>query len=321
MSAQPRLLDQVHNVIRLKHYSIRTEKSYISWIKQYIKFHSLRHPNLLDATHVESFLSHLAVDRHVSASTQNQALNALVFLYKQVLNIKLEEFESIVRAKRPEKVPVVFSKDEVRLVMSRLDGTLKLMAQLLYGSGLRLMECVRLRVKDIDFNYRQIIVRDGKGGKDRVTILPGHLEASLKSHLQEVKSLHEFYISKGMAGVYLPYALAKKYPNATTEFGWQYVFPAKKISLDPRSNKRRRHHIDEKRLQRAVKRAVLESHIYKQASCHTFRHSFATHLLESGYDIRTVQELLGHKDLRTTQIYTHVLNKPGVSVNSPLDVL
>jgi len=321
MNSQPRLLDQVRNVIRLKHYSIRTEKSYTSWIKQYIRFHNLKHPRELNAGHIEAFLTHLAVKRMVSSSTQNQALNALVFLYKHVLNIKLDEFENIVRAKCPEKIPVVFSKDEARLIISKLDGTLKLMCQLLYGSGLRLMECVRLRVKDIDFNYKHIIVRDGKGAKDRVTILPQNLIEPLKRQLEEIKILHDFFLKKNMGTVYLPFALSRKYPNAEKEFAWQYVFPAKTITFDPRTGIKRRHHINEKRMQRAVKRAIIESNLYKQASCHTFRHSFATHLLESGYDIRTVQELLGHKDLRTTQIYTHVLNKPGVCVNSPLDML
>ena len=319
MKDQPRLLDQVCSVIRVKHYSIRTEKSYCSWIKQFIHFHNLTHPKNMRESEIQAFLSYLAVTRNVSASTQNQALCAILFLYPDVLKIKLEYLDEIVRAKSSTKIPVVFTRDEAKAVITHLDGTLQLMAQLLYGSGLRLMECVRLRVKDIEFNYKQILVRDGKGGKDRITVLPEFLVAPLSLHLQHVNALHQAYLNKGCGSVYLPFALSKKYPNAATEWAWQYVFPASTLSKDPRTGIEQRHHINEKRLQRAVKNSIRYAEIYKQASCHTFRHSFATHLLESGYDIRTVQELLGHKDIRTTQIYTHVLNKPGIVVNSPLD--
>ncbi len=319
MKDQPRLLDQVRSLIRVKHYSIRTEKSYISWIKQFIHFHHLRHPKDMRAKEVQEFLSYLAVTRNVAASTQNQALCALLFLYRDVLRIELEYMDDLTRAKRPTKIPVVFTREEAMAVINRLDGTMKLMTQLLYGSGLRLMECVRLRVKDVEFNYKQILVRDGKGAKDRITVLPEFLIEPLTLHLQNTKSLHDEYLGKGSGSVFLPFALAKKYPNAATEWTWQYIFPANSLSIDPRTGSQQRHHINEKRLQRAVKNAVRDASIYKQASCHTFRHSFATHLLEAGYDIRTVQELLGHKDIRTTQIYTHVLNKPGISVNSPLD--
>ena len=321
MNDKPRLLDLVRSQIRVKHYSIRTEKSYLSWIKQYIRFHGLKHPKDMGVSEVERFLSYLAVSRKVSASTQNQALSALLFLYRHVLKIKLPNVDDVVRAKLPVKVPVVFTRDEVSGVIQRLDGRFQLMAQILYGSGLRLMECVRLRVKDIDFTYKHIIVRNGKGAKDRITVLPEFLIAPLNLHLQNMKQLHDEFLSKGSGSVYMPVALARKYPNAVTEWAWQYVFPASTLSIDPRSGKQQRHHINEKRLQRAVKNAIRNACIYKQASCHTFRHSFATHLLEAGYDIRTVQELLGHKDIRTTQIYTHVLNKPGISVNSPLDTL
>ena len=319
MKDQPRLLDQVRNLIRVKHYSIRTEKSYISWIKQYIRFHNMTHPRELRENDIQKFLTYLAVTRHVSASTQNQALSAILFLYKGVLQIELKYLDGIVRAKNSEHVPVVFSVDEARSVLNRLDGTLKLMTQLLYGSGLRLMECVRLRVKDVDFHYKQIIVRNGKGAKDRVTVLPQFIIEPLQRHLEDMKLLHEEYLKKGVGTVYLPFALEKKYPKANLEWAWQYIFPASSLSTDPRSGIQRRHHIDEKRLQRAVKNAIRNAEIIKQASCHTFRHSFATHLLESGYDIRTVQELLGHKDVRTTQIYTHVLGRGGNAVKSPLD--
>ena len=319
MNDQPRLLDLVRAQILVKHYSIRTEKSYVSWIKQFIHFHHLKHPKDMGLPEVESFLTYLAVTRKVSSSTQNQALSALLFLYRHVLKIQLPNVENVVRAKLPENVPVVFTREEASAIIHRLDGTLQLMAQLLYGSGLRLMECVRLRVKDIDFNYKHIIVRNGKGAKDRITVLPEFLISPLSLHLKNNKNLHDEFLSKGNGTVYMPFALAKKYPNASTEWAWQYVFPAASLSIDPRSGIEQRHHINEKRLQRVVKGALRDASIHKQASCHTFRHSFATHLLEAGYDIRTVQELLGHKDIRTTQIYTHVLNKPGISVNSPLD--
>ena len=314
-----RLLDSVRETIRRKHYSLRTESTYIDWIKRYILFHRKRHPAEMGAAEMEQFLNHLAVQKKVAASTQNQALSALVFLYREVLRKDFEWMENLERAKKPARLPIVLTEFEVHKVLAHLDGQLWLMASLLYGAGLRLMECVRMRVKDIDFEYRQITVRDGKGNKDRVTMLPEASLEPLKHHLEKVRSLHQQDLADGCGEVYLPFALERKYREAGKEWAWQYVFPAVKRSIDPRGGKKRRHHIDEKTLQRAVKHAVRRAQLTKPATCHTFRHSFATHLLEAGYDIRTVQELLGHKDVRTTMIYTHVLNRGGKGVRSPLD--
>jgi integron integrase len=315
----PRLLEQVRAIIRLKHYSIRTEEAYTHWIKEYILFHRKQHPLNLDARHVSQFLSHLADSRNVAASTQNQAASALLFLYREVLEQPLPWLDQVQKARKPARLPVVFTREEVRLVLARLDGTKWLMASLLYGAGLRLMECLRLRVKDVDFAANQIIVRDGKGGKDRVTVLPSPLREPLRLHLSRVETLHEQDLKEGVGRVYLPYALERKYRNANREWAWQYVFPAAKRSIDPRSGVERRHHVGEAILQQTVKGAIRNAGIKKPGSCHTFRHSFATHLLEDGYDIRTIQELLGHKDVKTTMIYTHVINKGGKGVKSPLD--
>jgi integron integrase len=268
---------------------------------------------------IAAFLTHLAVNRNVAASTQNQALSALLFLFQQVLDRKLEFISRVERVRRPPKLPVVFTRSEAQSVIAHVGNDYRLLAELLYGSGLRLMECVRLRIKDIDFGYNQITIRGGKGLRERVTLLPARLRQPLHSHIACVKELHERDLARGGGKVYLPSALSRKYPNAQRAWVWQYVFPATKPSLDPRSSEVRRHHIPEKNLQNAVKKAILAAGIAKAASCHTFRHSFATHLLESGYDIRTVQELLGHKDVATTMVYTHVLNKPGLSIRSPLD--
>jgi len=317
----PNLLVQVQEAVRLRHYSIRTEEQYVNWVKRFCLFHNKRHPKYLGEKEVSDFLTHLAVDGKVTASTQNQALSAIVFLYRYVLKRELGWMENIERAKTPSRMPTVFTPEEARRVLATLKGTEWLMANLLYGSGLRLMECVRLRVKDIDFGRNEIMVRDGKGQKDRVTMLPRILFEPLQRHLEYVKSLHERDLREGFGEVYLPFALDRKYPNAGKEWGWQYVFPSTRRSKDPRSGKTRRHHLDEKVLQRAVAQAIRAAQITKQASCHTFRHSFATHLLEAGYDIRTVQELLGHKDVSTTMIYTHVLNQGGRGVRSPLDSL
>ncbi len=317
----PKLLDQVRDRIRVKHYSIRTETQYVQWIKRFILFHNKRHPQEMGAVEVEAFLTHLAVEGHVSASTQNQALSALLFLYKEVLLMDLPWLDNVVRAKQPKRLPVVLTRSEVREVLTRMKGVYALMANLLYGTGMRLMECVRLRVKDVDFERGEILIRDGKGGKDRVTVLPSSVAAGLQAHLTQRQALFEDDKRLGKAGVFLPDALDRKYPNAATEWTWQYIFPAGSYSLDPRSGLERRHHIDEKLLQRAMKKAVQAVGITKSATPHTLRHSFATHLLESGYDIRTVQELLGHSDVSTTMIYTHVLNKGGKGVISPLDLL
>lgn len=316
---KPKLLDQVRFTIRAKHYSIRTEEAYVHWAKRFILFHHKRHPKEMREAEVGQFLNHLAVHDKVSSSTHNQALSALVFLYGQVLGLKLGMIDSLERPKRPKRLPVVLTRDEVRRVLAQMDGMTGLMAQLLYGAGLRLMDCLRLRVKDIDFGYNQIVVRDGKGQKDRVTVLPTIVREALQQQLARAKTFHEQDLAEGFGDVYLPDALDRKYPNAGRQWPWQYVFPAAQRSLDPRTGKERRHHIDEMMLQRAVKQAVAKAGIHKPASCHTFRHSFATHLLESGSDIRTVQELLGHKDVSTTMIYTHVLNRPGLAVRSPLD--
>ena len=314
-----KLLDQVREVIRVKHYSLRTEETYVQWIKRFIFFHNKRHPREMGAPEIERFLTDLAVRGKVAASTQNQALNALVFLYSQVLHLEAGEF-SAVRAKRPSRLPVVLTEGEVRRVLMAVKpGTISLMARLLYGTGMRLMECVRLRVKDVGLEQNQIVVRDGKGFKDRVTMLPISLKPELEQHLHRVRLLHEQDVAGGGGEVYLPYALERKYPNAPREWGWQYVFPAAHASEDPRTGRRRRHHANETSLQRAVKEALRASGITKPASCHSLRHSFATHLLEKGYDIRTVQELLGHSSVETTQIYTHVMAKPGIGVRSPLD--
>ena len=319
MPVKPRLLDLVRDRIRLKHYSIRTEQAYLDWIRRFILFHGKRHPAEMGKPEVEGFLNDLAVNRNVSASTQNQALSALLFLYKEVLGTELDWMESVVRAKRPERLPVVLTQSEVQAVLAHMDGQQGLLARLLYGTGMRLMEGVRLRVKDVDFQMRQIVVRDGKGEKDRVTMLPEKLVGPIEANLEKARALHEQDLREGFGEVYLPYALERKYPNAGREWGWQYVFPAAKRSVDPRSGKERRHHLDEQAVQRAMKQAVRRAGLVKPASPHTLRHSFATHLLQSGYDIRTVQELLGHKDVSTTMIYTHVLNRGGQGVVSPLD--
>jgi len=313
------LLDQVRERVRLKHYSIRTEQAYVSWIKRFILFHQKRHPREMGRGEIEAFLSHLAVVRKVSSSTQNQAFNALLFLYNHVLNKSLDDGINAVRAKRSTRLPEVMTHQEALKLIERLAGTQRLMAQLLYGSGLRLMECVRLRIKDVDFNRNHIVVRDGKGRKDRVTVLPETLKVALRDHLKRVKRLHQDDLAKGYGSVCLPDAPGRKYPNASREWGWQYVFPSKGLSTDPRSGKVRRHHIHENNLQKAVKYAAQMARIGRRVSCHTFRHSFATGLLEAGYDIRTVQELLGHKNVNTTMIYTHVLNRGAKAVRSPLD--
>lgn len=318
-SGKPKLLDRVCDAIRLRHYSIRTEQAYTHWIKRFILFHDKKHPREMGEQEVAQFLTHLARHGNVAASTQNQALSALLFLYKEVLKQEIGWLKNVERAKRPPKLPVVLSPAEVRRIFAHLRGVEKLMAALLYGSGLRLMECVRLRMKDVDFAYAQITVRDAKGGKDRVTMLPVNLVEPLKRHIAKVKMQHEQDLEDGFGSVHLPFALARKFPNAEREWAWQYVFPSSRLSVDPRSGKKRRHHIAEGLLQAALKNAVRASGIAKPATCHSLRHSFATHLLENGYDIRTVQELLGHKDVSTTMIYTHVLNKPGIGVKSPLD--
>lgn len=315
------LLELVRSVIREKHYSIRTEKSYIDWIKRYIIFHNKRHPAAMSGKEINRFLAHLALKENASASTQNQALCAIIFLYKNVLKQDPGDLGELVWAKKPKKIPVVLSRDEIKRMLPHLSGTNLIMANLLYGSGLRLMECLRLRIKDIDFEYSQLVVRDGKGQKDRVTTLPEIIRQPLKAHLEKVKELHEKDIKNGYGKVYLPFALEKKYPNANMEWAWQYVFPASQLSRDPRTGIIRRHHIDESVLQRAIKVAMQKAGISKQGSCHTLRHSFATHLLEDGHDIRTVQELLGHENLNTTMIYTHVMKKGGLGIKSPADKL
>lgn len=316
-----KLIEQLRMTIRKKHYSIRTEQAYVKWARDYILFHDKRHPAEMGEPEINSFLSNLASARRVAASTQNQALNAIVFLYKHVLKIELGSFGPIEKAKRPEKLPVVLSKGEVQRLLGKMDGVTGLAAMLLYGTGMRLMECIRMRVKDVDFDRGQIIIREGKGAKDRATMLPESLVLELKGHLEKVRDIHDSDLEKGFGEVYLPGALDKKYPKAPKEWGWQYVFPSTKISKDPRSGKERRHHMDESSLQKAVKRTARAAGLAKRVTPHTFRHSFATHLLENGYDIRTVQELLGHKSVQTTMIYTHVIKKGGMGVQSPLDVM
>ena len=314
-----KLLDQLRDAIRLKHYSYSTEKTYVHWAKRYILYHNKRHPAEMGAAEIEAFLTHLAKDESVSASTQNQALNALLFLYRNVLQIDFPVPLHALRAKRSERLPTVLSKAEVTRVISGMQGLHQLMTKLLYGCGLRLMECMRLRVKDIDFEQSQVIVREGKGEKDRATMLPASLVQPLMEQIAFVRKLHERDIAQGYGSVELPFALARKYPNADKEIAWQFIFPSDRLSTDPRSGITRRHHLDPSGLQRAVRAAVKLAKIDKPVSPLTFRHCFATHLLEAGYDIRTVQELLGHKDVKTTMIYTHVLNRGPRAVRSPLD--
>ena len=316
----PKLLDQVRDRLRVKHYSIRTEQAYIGWIKRYIIFHNKRHPAEMGKPELESFLTSRAVQRNVSASTQTQALSALLFLYKEVLGLEFPGLDTVTRAKKSVRLPTVLTADEVRLLLKYLDDPLMdLIVRLLYGTGMRLLECLRLRMKDVEFTRREIVVREGKGNKDRVTMLPDSLAERLRAQMSFVKGQHTQDLAVGRGEVWLPNALAVKYPNAAKALGWQYVFPAAGFSVDPRSDAVRRHHVDEKRVQRAVKRASERAELVKLVSPHTLRHSFATHLLEGGYDIRTVQELLGHSDVSTTMIYTHVLNKGGRGVTSPLD--
>ncbi len=318
---QPKLLDRVRAAIRARHYSRRTEEAYVRWIRRFILHHGKRHPLDMGESEVSDFLTSLAVRRRVSASTQNQALSAILFLYKDVLHRPLERLDGIVRAKHKRRMPVVLSRAEVKAVLAELHGVAWLMASLLYGAGLRLLECARLRVKDIDFDRSEITVRSGKGNKDRVTMLPASLREPLLRHLRQVKRQHEMDLERGAGWVELPGAIRRKYPNAGRAWAWQWVFPATRHYRDRETGQRRRHHLHESVLQRAVKLAVLKAGISKPASCHTLRHSFATHLLEDGYDIRTVQELLGHRDVSTTMIYTHVLNRGGRAVLSPADRL
>ena len=318
---RPKLLDRVRRELRLRHYSPRTERAYVGWIRRFIVFHRLRHPQDVGATEVSRFLSWLALERQVAASTQNQALAALLFLYREVLKVQLPWLDEVVRAQKPRRLPVVLSRDEVQQVLMRLEGMPRLMAALLYGSGLRLLECCRLRVKDVDFGGNQLIVRGGKGDRDRVAVLPASTRDELRQQLARVRHQHCRDVERGAGWVELPGALGRKYPQAERQLGWQWVFPATRTYYHAESGQRRRHHLHESAVQRAVRRAAREAGILKRVTPHTFRHSFARHLLEDGYDIRTVQRLLGHRDVRTTMIYTHVLNRGPEGVRSPLDRL
>lgn len=315
----PRLMEEVRAQLRVRHYSLRTEKVYLGWIKRFILANGKRHPRDMGGADIERFLSQLAVQGQVAASTQNQALAALLFLYRQVLRIELPWMEDVVRAKRPQRVPTVLSRDEMQRLLSHMDGRPWLLVSLLYGTGLRLMECLRLRIKDVDFARNEITVRDGKGGKDRRTVLPRSLVEPLQREVERARVLHASDLQEGFGAAWLPHALSRKYVNAAREIGWQYVFPSVRRARDPRDGTERRHHFDDGALARALKTGCRRADIVKPVSAHTLRHSFATHLLEAGYDIRTVQELLGHKDVATTQIYTHVLNRGAHGVMSPLD--
>lgn len=323
-----KLLEQFKEALRNRHYSARTEKTYITWVRQFIRHHNpnidkgqvVRHPRDMGISEINEFITHLVNQKNVAASTQNQALSAILFLYRHVLNMPLEEAAlAPIRPTRPKRIPTVLSKDEVKNTIAQMTGTYKLVTQVMYGGGLRLMEVVRLRVKDLDFSNHQIVIRDGKGENDRITTFPDLLLEPLRLHLKQIKAQHDQDLAQGLGTVHLPYALERKYPNANREFAWQYVFPASDFSIDPATGTKQRHHINETGLQKAVKQAAKLAKIDKPVSPHTFRHSFATHLLQNGYDIRTVQELLGHKDVKTTMIYTHVLQRGGLAVKSPLD--
>ncbi len=318
---QPKLLDRLREALRARHYSRRTEQSYCQWVKRFIFFHNVRHPAEMAEPEINAFLTHLALKEKVSAPTQTQALSAVLFLYRYVLGRPLGELGTIIRARKPQRVPVVLTRQEVKTLLGHLDGDKGLMASLMYGAGLRLMECLRLRIHDLDLAQNQITVRDGKGFKDRITMLPEAVKGPLANHLERVKRLHQKDLAEGHGRVELPYALARKYPHAPAEWGWQFLFPQEHRWVNIRTGEQGRHHTDESLIQRAVKLAARQAGIAKHATCHTLRHSFATHLLEEGYDIRTIQELLGHKDVKTTMIYTHVLNRGGKGVRSPVDSL
>ena len=319
-SNKPKLLDQVRNKLRILHYSRQTEKAYIYWIRRYILFHKKRHPLEMGEAEITAFISQLAT-RDPVASTQNQALCSIIFLYKRVLMREVGQLAGLVWAKKPKKLPVVLTRGEVKQLFENLDGVPRLMAGLLYGAGLRLKECLRLRVKDLDFGYKEITVHDAKGANDRLTLLPENFIKPLQAHVRRVKKLHRLDLANGYGNVALPYALSKKYPNAACEFAWQWLFPAPNISRDPETGTRRRHHQGDWMIQRAMRQAKLRTGITKHFGCHTLRHSFATHLLEKGYDIRNIQELLGHKNLNTTMVYTHVLKRGGRGIRSPADEL
>jgi len=321
MSPSPseKLLDRTRRIMRRKHYAYRTEQRYLAWIRRFILFHHKRHPAHMGRLEIEAFLTHLAVKENVAAATQNQALNALLFLYRTVLDRPVEFPLDSLRARRPKRIPTVLSKEEVARLLPCLPEPYRLIGKLLYGSGLRVSEAVRLRVKDLDFEQRHLAVRDGKGSHDRATLLPEAVIPQLKEQLQRTRAIHRADLRQGLGAVHLPYALAHKYPNAEREWVWQYVFPSPTLSLDPRQAVTRRHHLSASAVQKAVRKAARLARLEKRVTCHTLRHSFATHLLEAGYDIRTVQDLLGHKDVKTTMIYTHVLNKGPMAVRSPLD--
>jgi integron integrase len=317
----PRLLDQARDVMRVHHYSLRTEEAYLGWIKRFILYHDKRHPRDMGEPEVSGFLTHLATVGKVSASTQNQALAAILFLYSRVLNIELPWMKDVVRAKRPQRLPFVINRNDVAKVLAAMNGVPNLICRLLYGTGMRVLECLRLRVRDLDFDYRQIVVRSGKGGKDRMTILPDSTIDDLKQQLSHARQLHESDLQSGHGAVYLPFALSRKYRNAAREWEWQYIFPSGKLSQDPRDQIIRRQHVSDASIQRALRQAGQRIRLEKKITPHTLRHCFATHLLEDGYDIRTVQTLLGHQDVKTTMIYTHVMKKGASGVKSPLDRL
>ena len=318
---KPKLLDRLREALRSRHYSRRTEQTYCHWIKRFIFFHNKRHPGEMAEPEINAYLTHLAVKEKVSASTQNQALSALLFLYRYVLDRKIGDLGEVIRARKPKRIPVVMTRDEVKAVLGHLHGDKWLMANLMYGAGLRLMECLRLRIQDIDFARNEILIRDGKGAKDRITMLPESLKTPLQDHLKKVKALHDRDLADGWGRVQMPTALDRKYPSAPADWRWQWVFPQENRWINPQTKEQGRHHIDESLVQKSVRDAVTKAGLTKRATCHTFRHSFATHLLEGGYDIRTVQELLGHSDVKTTMIYTHVLNRGPAGVRSPVDGL